>query len=308
MQDLSTASLPGPMLYGYVSSQNNLADLQKAEREMAQREIEAQKQRISELQAERAKLMLYLPRLHAQRARYAQKQKRQAADERKAKREARIRSHLANHLRDVQERVDNECLELSEAVAMTNRNTETIKRLEQEIGEHCLLVGKGNPQEVYDEVDNDQPPPPMLDGSSEWFRQPGKGNNGKGARPSSMDGLQLEMGARNSVQGHDGYIDEASSVYEYPAQPWDRIHEEGGSGGGPSSQQLSGYYNHRDPDTMSDNVLDSNVSAWEPPTEWLSDTHISGGSSQKQQDKGKGKAKATPRIPQSSSTGNLPDN
>ncbi|KAI2471756.1 hypothetical protein F4781DRAFT_439657 [Annulohypoxylon bovei var. microspora] len=116
--------------------------------------IEAQQKYIKKLEAEREALQsTYIPLLQIRRhMRDSQRMVEEIEAQRLVARQERIREHLVNHVQDTRMRHDTALMRVNESKAKRIRQETQIKRLEQEIAEECLGVGKSCPQEVYDEV------------------------------------------------------------------------------------------------------------------------------------------------------------
>ncbi|KAI1083956.1 hypothetical protein F5B20DRAFT_594508 [Whalleya microplaca] len=145
-------NLQGHELESHFAGQWQATAEAEAEESALYTEVQTQQTLISTLEAERAKLRLYLPALRQSRA-----QRRQLRDEKA--REARIREHLATHARDVQYRFDLAYVKRAVQRRKRDWNAEYIETLRREIDDECLLVGKLAPQGVYDEVHGVAPKP-----------------------------------------------------------------------------------------------------------------------------------------------------
>ncbi|KAI0011664.1 hypothetical protein F4779DRAFT_636217 [Xylariaceae sp. FL0662B] len=153
MSTLGIGTLQGPQLPAHIAGQWRSIAEAEAEEAALYAEVNLQKTRIAELEAERARLrQYYLPALRERRARDDAAQKAKS-------REARIREHLTLHARDAQHRFDLAWVKRAVQRRRADDARDRVARLELEIAEDCLLVGKLGPQDVYDEVLGLAPPP-----------------------------------------------------------------------------------------------------------------------------------------------------
>ncbi|KAI0885322.1 uncharacterized protein GGS22DRAFT_163427 [Annulohypoxylon maeteangense] len=174
------SALPGPEIVAahdaYLESQLRIvAQVEEQEKEQMAI-IEAQRQYIEKLETEHHILRhTYIPILHFRKqvldkARQDAKDRaKAAADEavkkameeskRRADRDERIREHMVGLVLDIRVKYDAAVMRINESLGKRMAQEEAIKRLEQDISEECLIVGKSSFEEVYDAVNQAVPKP-----------------------------------------------------------------------------------------------------------------------------------------------------
>ncbi|KAI1418270.1 hypothetical protein F5Y13DRAFT_199340 [Hypoxylon sp. FL1857] len=214
----------GPHLDGFLESQYNSIAQYELHGDALSKEIDAQKERIAAIEKEREQLKFwYIPTLKQLRA-----QRAALAAANQQSRENRIREHIANHVRDAQYRLDRACVRVSELQHKYTQNMAYLDKLQQDMSEACLLVGKESPQEVYDEVNGPESPrfaPATLD-------QPEMTSHGTPARipvggPNTMK--------QSSVKLHEDPQNGDSYLYQPKSKSYGDIQQ--GSQAGPSTPQ-----------------------------------------------------------------------
>ncbi|KAI1456144.1 hypothetical protein F4805DRAFT_246010 [Annulohypoxylon moriforme] len=151
--------------------------------------IDAQKKQIEKLETEyRILKTTYIPILNIRRKlrRKARKEAKARAKaeadqavqkamedaKNKANRDERVREHMVGLVMDIRHKYDTAVLRYQEATQKRFEQEEMIKRLEQDIAEECLIVGKCNFDEVYEAV-NRAPPLPELPSSDDSLKKAG---------------------------------------------------------------------------------------------------------------------------------------
>jgi hypothetical protein len=115
------------------------------------------------------------------------KLKRRAEAQREAelagwKRKQRIRKHFRDHVSDVEYKVAQSMMKLKRERGRRKENADVISGLENEILEACLAVGKGSPEEVFEEL---APGPKPYLVHKDGIKDIGDVNNGGGGRAKS---------------------------------------------------------------------------------------------------------------------------
>ncbi|KAI1388892.1 uncharacterized protein F4822DRAFT_429508 [Hypoxylon trugodes] len=154
----------GMTIKEFVEAREDSIKFEEAKVAGNQAAINAQEATIKELTQERDQLRtLYIPLLHHRRA---ERILHLQTDQQSAK-ESRIRAHVSAHVRETQVRLDNVYVRHAEVKARREQNARAIERLQIEIDEECLLVGKTSPKGIYNEIEALSSPVPSLKSTNE---------------------------------------------------------------------------------------------------------------------------------------------
>ncbi|KAL7624025.1 hypothetical protein AAE478_005582 [Parahypoxylon ruwenzoriense] len=228
-------------LHSFINAQWRAIKEQEAQEQALSAEIAMQTRQIRELELEREKLQtLYIPLLHKRRE-YRQREHQQLVEleweqrrrqREEQEREGRVREHVATCARDAHHRLDTAFLRRQSAQRARDRGAERLARLEQEIGEECLMVGATCPQAVYDEVRGDISPvlPMLLAG--EFGSEFGLDRHQQYAQPLRQSGDQ--SGDEDDEGPLGPYSAKAYREPEQGQMEWEQ-EEEGDDGGEGSS-------------------------------------------------------------------------
>ncbi|OTB03385.1 hypothetical protein M426DRAFT_12536 [Hypoxylon sp. CI-4A] len=157
------ASLPNSEVEEFIETQQEAIQKREAEEKSLRRNIELQNQHIAKLEEQRELLQNeYIPRLHEQRTARTIQRAREQAD--RLARDNRIREHIGYHIRDNQYLLDNAFVRQADAERKFKKNQALIDRLQAEIDEECMLVGRSSPEDVCNEVNGLVSPPAIMEG------------------------------------------------------------------------------------------------------------------------------------------------
>ncbi|RYP09381.1 hypothetical protein DL764_001322 [Monosporascus ibericus] len=139
-------------LTAYLATQwRTVAEAKTAEASL-QATARAQERRIGELEFELGALRRLVPQL-LERREARRRERRQQRLEREARgRRGRVKGHMATYLRDAQHEADLALLRLEKARRRARWNELAIERLEDEVGELLLGVGRTDVRQVYEEA------------------------------------------------------------------------------------------------------------------------------------------------------------